>query len=97
MAAVKASTCINVFMRRRTSTHTHTHAHSISASVKAFCMSAQQKENAQKGTKGMGGGGGLETRGKQSQFTIQSGVEVLRARDSPATFAALRCAVLCCC
>lgn len=24
MAAVKASTCINVFMRRRTSTHTHT-------------------------------------------------------------------------
>lgn len=39
MAAVKASTCINVFMRRRTSTHTHT-----LLLVKAFCMSAPQRK-----------------------------------------------------
>lgn len=95
MAAVKASTCINVFMRRRTSTHTHTHAHSISASVKAFCMSAQQKENAQKGTKGMRGGGVGNAR---KTITIHNSVGCRSASGtrlaSDVRSAALRCAVL---
>lgn len=83
MAAVKASTCINVFMRRRTSTHTHT-----LSLVKAFCMSAPQRKTRSRGKKRGG-----KMRRKQSQFTIQLGVEVLRARDQPATFV---CVVLCC-
>lgn len=87
MAAVKASTCINVFMRRRTSTHTHTHS-----LVKAFCMSAPQRKTRST-AEARKRGGGEEMRRKQSQFTIQLGVKVLRARDQPATFV---CAVLCC-
>lgn len=89
MAAVKASTCINVFMRRRTSTHTHTHAHTLSL-VKAFCMSAPQRKMQRQDR----GKEWWKMRGKQSEFTIQLGVEVLRARDQPATFV---CAALCCC
>lgn len=81
MAAVKASTCINVFMRRRTSTHTHTHS---------LCQNVLHeraaKENAQKG-KGTRQAGRGKCEEKQSQFTILLGVEVLRARDSPTTFA----------
>lgn len=82
MAAVKASTCINVFMRRRTSTHTRT-----LSLVKAFCMSAPQRKMQRQER-----GAGWKMRGKQSEFTIQLGVEVLRARDQPATFV---CAALC--
>lgn len=65
MAAVKASTCINVFMRRRTSTHTHTH----SLSVKAFCMSAQQRKTRRKAkARGRQGGENARKNNHNSQF-----------------------------
>lgn len=61
MAAVKASICINVFMRRRTSAHTH----SLSL-VKAFCMSAPQRKTR---SRGMKRGGKCEENNHNSQFS----------------------------
>lgn len=49
MAAVKASTCINVFMRRRTSTHTQTHTHTLACQSVLHERAAKENAKARQG------------------------------------------------
>lgn len=86
MAAVKASTCINVFMRRRTSTHTHTLA------CQSVLHERAAKENAQhsRGKKGRGGGGNAK-----KTITIHNSVGCQSASGTrPASDVRLCCVVL---